>query len=437
MSRAYYGGWVRTDDAHPRWFEQQPPAIQAALARGRSFRVARTDGRSVTLEVPGVPAGVAVYPDDLRADEPRLNGHPERPSFREVTHVGGAELGSVKWAGARRVLASEDNLEMGPARLDASRHVAARAAWWRSDYGIVSVVWNHAGQQLLSELRAAPRAGPMVVWGASAWPSTLLVWRVAHLWAKTHRVDRPWLAQPGEDWRRLSRDLPNAFSILSAHDAMPMFAAAREMTRRQMAEYVRGWKAWCAPTPRLLEQHRARNATSPDFLARVPFRATHLLPRKERHRLSLSFLDHALLSGLSTTEFRSAMNLVQQRRSNRIMDVVNELNDTLILARLLAWARQRPQAVELRFLELKAWEFHTAIFRLTALGQRIVDEGLWSIDEAPPFALGGWAAHDPAHPWAWEGTPRDWRFVALDAERRLEPKPRARGFGLHASPNGL
>lgn len=72
------------------------------------------------------------------------------------------------------------------------------------------------------------------------------------------------------------------------------------------------------------------------------------MPRHGSGRILLSWLDDVLLSALSTSQWRTGLDLIRQHRTNRVMSVLDHFGDLLIPMRLSHWGSQRPEAVEAR-----------------------------------------------------------------------------------------
>lgn len=322
--------------------------------------------------------------------------------------------------GVAPVVVAEDNLLVGPSRVDARRHAAARARHWgrvpsrelegvltEESKGAVCVALPPTRNGLLSFCRVCSMA--------------------LELGREVHVLDLGTGAVvPGP----IGLD-PAPERVLDARQLARQRPPEGRCSSLEISLAATLWRLWCRPSPVAFSQLcEAASPQSPP-LANLGRYHAGFFPRASERGLSLSRLDELILQQLSR-EWQTPTRVFVQAMSagSALRAWVSHTGDSYVAARLLAWSRHS----EGRFVEgrresppgdseMLAWSF-----RWSTGGDAILS-GLPDLESAPPVALGGAVAHDPRRPWVCRvssaGVPRVRRPATRGST--LAPSMRTRG----------
>jgi hypothetical protein len=169
------------------------------------------------------------------------------------------------------------------------------------------------------------------------------------------------------------------------------------------------WSSFTAPSPAAFDEARRLGVASFPDLAECATGHAAWFPWRRDGRLFLSYGDQLLFDCLDT-EWEEKPAWGRIHGAPRGKEVANHLlswfGDGGTMERIDGW--RAVGAVERREVPDRPWFYY---LRLTALGQRLRDVGVESVDQLPPIYVGGCLVNDPDQPWVREGEDSDWRLA--------------------------
>jgi len=120
--------------------------------------------------------------------------------------------------------------------------------------------------------------------------------------------------------------------------------------------------------------------------------------------IGLSEADHAILSAISTEEWRAPIQIVSSMEE-KPRDLFSMKRISLVTERIQEWARHSPRTpvLETRQAEGAFKDSRDSTIniehRLTPAGKSLLDQGLTSPQQAPKLKLGGTTFYDPRQTW--------------------------------------
>jgi hypothetical protein len=342
------------------------------------------------------------------------------PSIDDSVHViaGDSAACSLRSVGGRDTIVLRDLLYPGPCDVNPSRHRQKREAFLRGFAQLFDgrdrrLYAAHLAKDVLNGCDLADRLAtlperPVLLWTSQAWHDRLHLWWVVDAVQRTRlRLGRFWVAEPtveeGIKPEHVTAFSLGAFSPKCFRDAE---ATVRPLDREMAKTGSSLWRAFAGriPTAFALACRQARQIF-PD-LPEVARPYCSLFPRLVRRRLMLSEIDQALLGGLRTSTWRTLVGMLHG--DSRVFDFLGCFGDLYLVRRLREWA-QTP-AVVMR--ETGGGNAITAVsFRLTAEGERLLEQGMARAAEAPTMWIGGCRLYGRSPIWVkYEA----WRFEQVD-----------------------
>ena len=136
-------------------------------------------------------------------------------------------------------------------------------------------------------------------------------------------------------------------------------------------------------------------------------------PIVRRRRLEPSILDRIVLGRLDPTTWQRPLDVYRDvtRDETVFYTLWGSWGMSIVAGRLQEWARHRPDSPALE--SRRGSEPPDRIeYRLTSLGERILERGLDDPEEAPPFWIGGVPIHTSPY-WVRRVGSRGWRIERL------------------------
>jgi hypothetical protein len=267
--------------------------------------------------------------------------------------------------------------------------------------------------ELATRLSEYPGERPVVLWTAAAWRDRLAFWWVLDAIGRT-AVDRDrfWVAEPSLAGRphdpdpRLGTYMPREFR--------QAFGSLRPLQAGTVRSGTALWRAYAKLTPLAFDRARRQGSRLFPDLVRIGDLWGSSFPWAVGSRLRLSDADRVLLWGLRTDRWVTFGGVIGNLSHREIFFLLAREPDIGRL-RLLRWVGH--DTVDPAVLTLPGpngrYESHTAVYRLTAKGKRLLEDGLDRPGEAPPLWVGGCCAYDEKTTWVRRGEERDWRIERL------------------------
>jgi hypothetical protein len=319
-------------------------------------------------------------------------------------------IGKLAGAALKKVLSplvvADDNLVVGPSRVDAERHGVVRSRYWGS-----------APSRDVDKVLVHSPANAVVVALPGTLNGLLTLCRICSAALEKGRevyvldLDQEASASAPEgsdpsrevplDMRRLARRLPPAVRWSSLETAL---AAAV-------------WRLWCRRSPVAFSRFCASASVLHLQLANLVRYHAGFFPRVTDRSLSLSRVDELILRQLSHEWLTPAALYARAIGSApQLGSWMSHTGDLYLAARLLAWSQHTQGSIVERRKEslpsgseMLAWSF-----RWREGGEAILNT-LPDVRTAPPVAIGGAVAYDPKRPWVCRfeggGTPFVTRFI--------------------------
>jgi hypothetical protein len=311
------------------------------------------------------------------------------PSKRVHIAIGGL-AGSALAKVLSPLVVADDNLLVGPSRVDVERHGGARTRYWGS-----------APSLDIDRVLVDGSVNAVVVALSGTLNSLLTLCRICS--AALERGREVYVLDLGEE---------ASVSPLNGSDpAREVPFHARRLARRVLTS-VRWsrletalaaglWRLWCRRSPVAFSRFCA--AASDLHLQLANLRRYHagFFPRITDRGLSLSRLDELILRQLSH-EWLTPAALYARALGGapQLGSWLSHTGDLFLAARLLAWSRHTQGTIVERRKEhpqsdskMLAWSF-----RWREGGEAILD-ALPDVQAAPPIAIGGAIAYGPERPW--------------------------------------
>lgn len=325
--------------------------------------------------------------------------------------IAGAALAKV----ASPVVAEDDNLLLGPSRVDPKRHRAARLRYWGGEPSAD-----------LNEELARPD-GPPVCVALPPTPGGLM--SLCRICASVVERGRTVFVVD------LSPDAAGVFPrgpgpgraiSLNVADALLRKPPVVQWSKLETALAATLWKLWCRRSPVAFSRFCASGSTFHPQLANLGRYHAGLFPRRAGHGLYLSRFDELLLRQLSREWLSPVKVFANAINAKSELDAwFSHTGDLYVAKRLNEWYRhtrgriiERRSAHHPRPSEMTRW-----CFRWRAGSEGIL-EALPSLQTAPPVSIGGATAYDPDHAWVCRfdarGAPYLSRFDAASSGDRLE-----------------
>jgi hypothetical protein len=318
-----------------------------------------------------------------------------------------------------------DNLVVGPSSIDPDEHSALRRNFWRADIesralsprqkrrhldGVEDAILG-AGL-LADELRRFPEDRRVVLWTGGLWRELLAFW-----WAldALHRHGfspaRFDVAQPplgrfaDERWEFSLGCIPDN-QLVEIFGKRTTLGASRARAGRSL------WRKYATSSGAF---DSARRKGSRHFPNLAPIAETHgwFFPRVDtrRGRVRLSVIDQLIFGVMRTGRWIPPIACMKDRA---LFHFLLAIGDEFILCRLREWAEHCPNSPALLARPAPGVSRFTDVaYRLTPLGVRLRDEGLDSVREAPPLAVGGGVAYGGNNPWIRYDDGAHWRLERL------------------------
>jgi len=288
------------------------------------------------------------------------------------------------------VVVDEDNLLLGPSRVDVKRHQQARTRYWG----------NAPSKKLDRELTR--ESGPALCVALAPTPGALLgLCRVCSgalgrgrdvVVVELGEVLHGSLAQGVDPAREVAVDTAGIATRLPSE---------APWSRLAMTFAASLWRLWCRRSPVGFSRFCAAGSLLHPQLANLGRIHAGFFPRAAATGLSLSRLDELILRQLSPDWQTPAKLFVNAMKSDSPLGAWLSLTGDLYLAaRLLAWSEHTQGVVVERQKQSPARdsEMVASSFRWGRGGHAILD-ALPELQAAPPVEIGGAVAYEPSHPW--------------------------------------
>lgn len=340
-----------------------------------------------------------------------MNDSIQRAIYVAVGRVAGAALAEV----ASPVVADDDNLLLGPSRVDPKRHRAARVRYWGGE----------PSADLNEEL--ARSDGPPVCVALPPTPGGLM--SLCRICASVVERGRALFVVD------LNPDAAGAFPqgpgpgraiSLNIADALLRKPPVVQWSKLETALAATLWKLWCRRSPVAFSRFCASGSMFHPQLANLGRYHAGLFPRRAGNGLLPSLFDELLLRQLSQ-EWLSPVKVYANalNAGSELAAWFPHTGDLYITKRLNEWYRhtrgriiERRNAHHPRPSEMTRWSFRWRA------GSEAILEALPSVQAAPPVSIGGATAYDPDRAWVCQfdarGTPCLGRFDTASSGDRLE-----------------
>lgn len=309
-------------------------------------------------------------------------------------HVGD----TVRASGRTSVRFVSDALLVGPCTTDLHAHLRMRADFWADDppqEQAMRASYRRA-------LAALDSAQPVLVWTSPSWNDRVALWALC-----SYRLER-WPEQPSLSLICVGthdeRDAELSFGIgevtlVPAMITRDLHRTARPLSLRQIREKARFWKRLSSPCPILGGKPRRETSANKELLELGAYQAG-FFPRQTKQTgrgLSLSTLDSLLFASVNDTPSSPAEILGRENAtSEELWRWMHLTGDIPIFKRLAQWTEHGALAAK-PWTAPNGWE--TAKYSFTDLGHSLLQDGLTSLTQAPPFPIWGVTGYDPHNPW--------------------------------------
>jgi hypothetical protein len=175
------------------------------------------------------------------------------------------------------------------------------------------------------------------------------------------------------------------------------------------------WRAYAKTSPLAFDRARRRGSRSFPDLGRIGDLWGSSFPWAVGMRLRLSDADRVLLGGLRADRWVTFGGVIGNLSHQEIDFLLARETDGGLFLRLRDWTKHdtADPAVLTQAGPTGRYELCSAVFRLTAKGKRLLEDGLDRQGEAPPLWVGGCCAYDEKTTWVRRGEERDWRIERL------------------------
>ncbi|MGK3996567.1 hypothetical protein [Sorangium sp. So ce1024] len=300
--------------------------------------------------------------------------------------IAGAALAKV----SSPVVVDDDNLLLGPSRIDPKRHRAAR----------VKYLGGEPSAELNEEL--ARPDGPPVCVALPPTPGGLM--SLCRICASVVERGRTLFVVD------LSPDAAGAFPqgpgpgraiVLDVADALRCKPPVVQWSKLETTLAATLWKLWCRRSPVAFSRFCASGSMFHPQLANLGRYHAGLFPRRVGNRLLLSRFDELLLRRLSQEWLSPVKVFVNAINAESELGAwLSHAGDLYVAKRLDDWYRHaRGRVIERRDAHHpRPSEMTRRSFRWRAGSEGILD-ALPSVQAAPPVSIGGATAYHPDHVW--------------------------------------
>lgn len=301
-----------------------------------------------------------------------------------------------------------DNLLVGPCASSPDAHREARSSYWDFD----KRERTHFRASLDEVMKAVSSRSRLVVWTSRLWSDTVALWALC-AWRLLHRP-----LDPKIDIAVVGTASDHAFgrgSIrVTGADVRAGLGSAHPLSLTHAREMARFWRKLTARSP-ILASTAGRPARGREDLFAIGTYQAGFFPRLIASRPILSRVDELLFSCIEGRWSTPADVFMRSSTAGEALrEWASHTGDVFIARRLQAWAEHdggraamehEPHRPERCMLEAR--------YRLSAAGEKLVQDGLDDIAQAPPLAVGGAVAYDPLASWVVDGE----RARILDGSR--------------------
>ncbi|WP_437709765.1 hypothetical protein WMF45_34820 [Sorangium sp. So ce448] len=325
--------------------------------------------------------------------------------------VAGAALAKV----ASPVVVEDDELLLGPSRIDLKRHRAAR----------VRYLGGEPSADLNEDL--ARSDGPPVCVALPPTPGGLMsLCRICASVVARGRTVFVVDLSPEAAGAFPQGPGPGRAISLNIADALLRKPPVVQWSKLETALAATLWKLWCRRSPVAFSRFCASGSMFHPQLANLGRYHAGLFPRRAGHGLLLSRFDELLLRQLSQEWLSPVKVFVNAINAESELDAwFSYTGDLYVAKRLNDWYRhtrgrivERRNAHHPRPSEMTRWSFRWRA------GSEAILEALPSVQAAPPVSIGGATAYDPDRVWACQfdarGTPYLSRFGTVSSGDSLE-----------------
>lgn len=327
-----------------------------------------------------------------------------------VGRVAGAALAKV----ASPVVADDDNLLLGPSRVDPKRHRAARVRYWGGE----------PSTDLNEEL--ARSDGPPVCVALPPTPGGLM--SLCRICASVVEHGRTvFVVDLSPETAGTFPQGPGPGRAISIYvaDALLRKPSVVQWSKLETTLAATLWKLWCRRSPVAFSRFCASGSMFHPQLANLGRYHAGLFPRRAGNGLLPSLFDELLLRQLSQ-EWLSPVKVYANalNAGSELAAWFPHTGDLYIAKRLNEWYHhtrgriiERRNAHHPRPSEMTRWSFRWRA------GSEAILEALPSVQAAPPVSIGGATAYDPDRAWVCQfdarGTPYLSRFGTASSGDRL------------------
>jgi hypothetical protein len=328
-----------------------------------------------------------------------------------IGRVAGAALAKV----ASPVVVEDDNLLLGPSRVDLKHHRAARVRYW-------------GGQPSadLNEELARSEGPPLCVALPPAPGGLMSLCRICASGVDRGRAVFVVNLSPDAAETFPQGLGPGRAIVLNVEDALLRKPPVAQCSKLETALAATLWETWCRRSPIAFSRFCASGSKFHPQLANLGRYHAGLFPRRVGHGLLLSRFDELLLRQLSQDWLSPVKVFVNAINAGSELDAwFSHMGDLYVAKRLNDWYRhtrgrivERRNAHHPRPSEMTRWSF-----RWHAGSEEIL-LALPSVQAAPPVSIGGATAYDPDRVWVCHfdarGTPYINRFDTASSGDGLE-----------------
>jgi hypothetical protein len=329
---------------------------------------------------------------------------------------------------AERCISVYDRLACGPSHVGVEKHRAGRVryqinfwrllqaspskrvpTWVRSD---VENEITTPGQ-LRNALALYPNTRHVVLWTSGDCSDRLALWWVTgHLTRRMHRSRRFWLAESIHD--------SHPSYPLTAHTPQMIsnaFRSIRLLDEMSQAIYREFWRSFASTSPRRLNDLRLKERTSATDRRVAETLLFWGLPRVasgHTSRLMLSELDQMLLSLVGERPWSKSVDvIVALLRNSASKPAFRLYGDGILISRLREWSSSshRTAALRERLVDPGKDAMNGIVFELTDAGKRLLENGIQSVDQVPPFYVGGCQVYRRRNCWVREDAGNRWNVL--------------------------
>ncbi|MFT3764122.1 MAG: hypothetical protein QM820_01175 [Minicystis sp.] len=320
------------------------------------------------------------------------------PPIRAATHVAFDPFTPDRLAqiGATNVVRASDTLLIGPSRRDGAEHARLRKAWWGSEEE-----WD------LLHSSAVQWEPPVVLWVSASPRDTLNLFRACSWLRDLGIPERDVLVlefepAPRRVPRREASDCADSVTDYPDEVLRERLATAQPLARARYDWAVDLWHAFVDPDLSRFARICTDAQTADPRLGPVWAWLSAFFPRRTAEGALLPSRFDGLLLRILSDEWRTAVKVFVDKsdEGEDLRHLSCCTGDLFVSARLDDWANHGlTPAVERAPGPRADVTMLSSVYRLTEHGQRIRDQGLAQLADAPPLPMAGTEAYSPASPW--------------------------------------